>query len=93
MHNKGKYKQGENTAFRMGGSKSKQSIWQRHNLKKLKVAPTAQLQTKEWPIQKTGRRTKQWQRKTEVCALPRHQLHAKIKAKVILCVTLAQTEK
>ena len=59
MHNKGNYKEGEKTAFRMGGSKSKQSSWRRNNLKNIKAAPTAQLQTKKWPIQKTGWWTKQ----------------------------------
>ena len=55
MHNKGKYKQGEKTAFRMGGSKSKQSSWRRNNLKNIKAAPTAQLQSKKWPIQKMAK--------------------------------------
>ena len=55
MHNKGKYKQGEKTAFRMGGSKSKQSSWPRNNLKNIKAAPTAQLQSKKWRIQKMAK--------------------------------------
>ena len=47
LHIKGKYKQGEKTDFRMGGSKSKQSSCLRNNLKNIKAAPTAQLQSKK----------------------------------------------
>ena len=59
MHTKGNYKQGEKTAFRMGGSNSKQSRRQINNLKNIKEAPMAQFKKKKWPIQKTGLRTKQ----------------------------------
>ena len=59
MHNEGKYKLGEKTAFRMGESNSKQSNWQRINLKNIQVTPAAQFQTNKQPNQKMGQRTKQ----------------------------------
>ena len=42
--NKGNYKQGEKIAFRMGENNSKQSNWQRINLKNIQAAPAAQFQ-------------------------------------------------
>ena len=59
MHNKGNYKQGEKTAFRMGENNSKHSNWQRINLKNIQATPAAQLQKNKWPNQKMGQRTKQ----------------------------------
>ena len=59
MHNKGNYKQGEKTAFRMGENNSKQSNWQRINLKNIQAAHAAQFQKNEQPNQKMGQRTKQ----------------------------------
>ena len=44
LHNKGNYKQGEKTAFRMGENNSKQSNCQRINLKNIQAAPEAQFQ-------------------------------------------------
>ena len=59
MHNKGNHKQGEKTAFRMGENNSKQSNWQRINLKNIQATPAAQFQKNKWPNQKMGQRTKQ----------------------------------
>ena len=59
MHNKGKYKQGEKTAFRIGENNSKWSNWKRINLKNMQATPAAQLQKNKWPNQKMGQRTKQ----------------------------------
>ena len=59
MHNKGKYKQGEKTAFRMGENNSKQSKEQRINLKNIQATPAAQFQKNKRPNQKMGQRTKQ----------------------------------
>ena len=56
---KGNYKQGEKTAFRMGEDNSKQSNWQRINLKNLQATPVAQFQKNKWPNQKMDQRTKQ----------------------------------
>ena len=58
MHNKGNYKQGEKTAFRMGENNSKQSNWQIIHLKNIQAVPTAQYQKNKWPNQKMGQRTK-----------------------------------
>ena len=57
MHNKGNYKQGEKTAFRMGEN-SKWSNWQRINLKSIQATPEAQFQKNKQPNQKMGQRTK-----------------------------------
>ena len=51
MHNQGKYKQCEKTAFRMGENNSKQNNWQRINLQNIQAAHTAQYQ-KNNPIKK-----------------------------------------
>ena len=59
MHNEGNYKQGEKTAFRMGENNSKQSNWQRINLKNIQAAHVAQFQKNKQPNQKMGQRTKQ----------------------------------
>ena len=59
MHNEGKYKQGEETALRMGENNSKQSNRQRNNLKNIQATPAAQFQKNKWPNQKMGQRTKQ----------------------------------
>ena len=59
MHNEGNYKQGEKTAFRMGENNSKQSNWQRINLKNIQVAHVAQYEKNKWPSQKMNQRTKQ----------------------------------
>ena len=58
LHNKGNYKQGEKTAFRMGQNNSKWSNWQTTNLKNIQATPTAQFQKNKWPNQKMGQRTK-----------------------------------
>ena len=58
MHNKGNYKQGEKTAFRMGENNSKQSNWQIINLKNIQATPAAQFQKNKQPNQKMGQRTK-----------------------------------
>ena len=50
---KGNYKQGEKTAFRMGEDNNKWSNWQT-NLKNIQATPTAQLQKNKWPNQKMG---------------------------------------
>ena len=42
-------KQGEKTAFRMGGNNSKQSNGQRINLKNIQATPAAQLQKNKQP--------------------------------------------
>ena len=52
MHNKGNYKQGEKTAFRMGENNSKPSSGQRINLKNIQATPAAQLQKINDPIKK-----------------------------------------
>ena len=44
MYNKGNYKQGEKTAFRMGENNSKRSNGQRINLKNTQAAPATQFQ-------------------------------------------------
>ena len=59
MHNEGNYKQGEKTAFRMGENNSKQSNWQRINLKNIQADPPAQFQKNKKPNQKMGQRPKQ----------------------------------
>ena len=55
LHNKGNYKQGEKTAFRMGENNSKQRI----NLKNIQAALAAQYPKNKQPKQKMGQRTKQ----------------------------------
>ena len=52
MHNKGNYKQGEKTAFRMRENKSKRSNGQRINLKNIQATPAAQFQKNKQPNQK-----------------------------------------
>ena len=59
LHNKGNYKQGEKTAFRMGENNSKQSNRQTTNLKNIQATPAAQFQKNKQPNQKMGQRTKQ----------------------------------
>jgi len=44
LHNTGKYKQGEKTAFRMGENNSKPSNQQTINLKNIQATPAAQFQ-------------------------------------------------
>ena len=46
------YKQGEKTAFRIGENNSKQSNWQRINLKNIQAVHAAQFQKNKWPNQK-----------------------------------------
>ena len=58
LHNKGNYKQGEKTAFRMGENNSKWSNWQITNLKNIQATPAAQFQKNKWPNPKMGQRTK-----------------------------------
>ena len=58
-HNKGNYKQGEETAFRMGENNGKRSNGQRINLKNIQATPAAQFQKSKRPNQKMGQRTKQ----------------------------------
>ena len=57
LHNKGNYKQGKKTAFRMRENKSKRS--NSENLKNTQAAPAAQFQKNKRPKQKMGQRTKQ----------------------------------
>ena len=57
--NKGNYKQGEKTAFRMGEKNSKWSNGQTTNLKNIQATPAAQFQKNKWLNQKMGQRTKQ----------------------------------
>ena len=57
-HNKGNYKQGEKTAFRMGENNSKWSNEQRINLKNIQATPAAQFQKNKRSNQKVGQRTK-----------------------------------
>ena len=52
FHNEGNYKEGEKTASRMGENNSKQSNWQRINLKNIQAAHAAQFQKNKWPNQK-----------------------------------------
>ena len=52
MHNKGNYKQGEKTAFRMGENNSKQSNRQIIDLKNIQATPAAQCQKNKRPIKK-----------------------------------------
>ena len=59
MHNKGNYKQGEKTAFRMGENNNKWRNRQRINLKNIQATPAAQFQKNKWPNQKMGQRSKQ----------------------------------
>ena len=59
MHNKGNYKQGKKTAFRMGENNSKGSNRQRINLKYIQAAPAAQFQKNKRSNEKMGQRTKQ----------------------------------
>ena len=54
MHNQGNYKQGEKTALRMGENNSKQSNWQKINLKNIQLTPAAQFQKNKRPNQKMG---------------------------------------
>ena len=44
MHNKGNYKQGEKTVFRLGENNSKQRNRQRINLKNIQATSAAQFQ-------------------------------------------------
>ena len=55
MHNKGNYRQGEKTAFRMGENNNKAT----NNLKNIQATPAAQFQKNKQPNQKMGQRTKQ----------------------------------
>ena len=48
LYNKGKYKQGEKTAFWMGENNSRWSNWQRINLKNIQATPVAQFQKNKW---------------------------------------------
>ena len=57
MHNEVTYKQGEKTAFRMGGNNNKWSNWQIINLKNTQTTPVAQFQKNKRPNQKVGQRT------------------------------------
>jgi len=59
LHNKGNYKQGEKTPFRMGENNSKQSNGQRINLKNIQATPAVQFQKNKRPNQKMGQRAKQ----------------------------------
>ena len=59
MHNKGNYKQGEKTAFRLGENNSKQSNRQRINLKNIQAPLAGQFQKNQLPNQKMGQRPKQ----------------------------------
>ena len=59
LHNKGNYKQGEKTAFRMEENNSKRSDGQRINLKNIQATPAAQFQDNKRPNQKMGQRTRQ----------------------------------
>ena len=59
MYNERNYKQDEKTAFRMGENNSKQSNWQKINLKNIQASHTAQFQKNKQPNQKMGQRTKQ----------------------------------
>ena len=54
LHRKGNYKQGEKKAFGMGENNSKQSNWQRINLKNIQAAPAAQFQKKLMTQSKNG---------------------------------------
>ena len=54
MHSEGNYKQGENIAFKMGENNSKQSNWQRINLKNIQAAHAAQFQKNKRSNQKNG---------------------------------------
>ena len=58
LHNKGNYKQGEKTAFRMGENNSKWSNWQTTILKNIQATYVAQFQKNKWPNQKIGQRIK-----------------------------------
>ena len=55
MHNEVNYKQGEKTAFWMGENNSKQSNWQRINLKNIQTVQAAQHQKNKWPNQKQAK--------------------------------------
>ena len=55
MHNKGSYKQGEKTAFRMGESNSKWNNWQTTNIKNIQVTPAAQFQKIKDPVKKCAK--------------------------------------
>ena len=46
LHNKGNYKQGEKSAFRMGENNSEWRTWQRINFKNIQATPVAQFQKK-----------------------------------------------
>ena len=60
MHNKGNYKQGEKTAFRMGENNSKLSNWQTTNLKNIQAAHAAQFQKNKWPTDISPKKTYRW---------------------------------
>ena len=68
LHNKGNYKLGEKTAFRMGENNSKWRNRQRitkqiqaitSKYKQIQANPVAQFQKNKWPNQETGQRAKQ----------------------------------
>ena len=46
MHKEGNYKQGENTAFRMGENNSKWNNWQRVTIQNIQAAHAGQYQKK-----------------------------------------------
>ena len=54
MHNEGNDKQGEKIAFQMEENNSKQSNWQRINLKNIQATLEAQFQKHKQPNQKNG---------------------------------------
>ena len=52
MNNEGNYKQGEETAFKMGENNSKWSNWQRINLKNIQATPTVHSRKINDPVKK-----------------------------------------
>ena len=52
MHKEGNYKQGENTALRMGENNSKWNNWQRVTIQNIQAAHAGQYQKYEQPNKK-----------------------------------------
>ena len=72
MHNKGNYKQGEKTAFRMGKNNSKWNSWQRIKLKNIQAVHATQYQKNKQPSQKVGKELNRYFSKGDINMANKH---------------------